>query len=84
MNYSNAKSQLHQIVITEIAKYFQKSISPVGLSLEDLKCLEVIARLSEFEQDLKDSAPEKDPTKDKSIDELLAIVKSGQSNERRE
>ena len=74
MNYSTVKSQIHQIIISEVAKYYQKAISPAGLSIEDLKCLEIIAKISQFEQDIKVSIDENQPSKEE-ISDLLALVK---------
>lgn len=76
MNYSTAKQQLHQIVMTEIAKYYQKSISPAGLSLEDLRCLEIIAKMSQFEQDIRTNDETTTPKTKEEIDSLLNLVKS--------
>lgn len=81
MNYATVKQQIHQIIISEVAKYFQKAITPAGLSLEDLKCLEIIAKMSQFEQDIKFSEPDKDLAKDVSVEELLRIVRSAPSND---
>ena len=74
MNYSTVKSQIHQIIISEVAKYYEKAISPAGLSIEDLKCLEIIAKISQFEQDIKVSIDENQPSKEE-ISDLLALVK---------
>ena len=57
-----------------MAKYYQKAISPAGLSIEDLKCLEIIAKISQFEQDIKVSIDENQPSKEE-ISDLLALVK---------
>lgn len=74
MNYSTVKSQIHQIIISEVAKYYEKAISPAGLSIEDLKCLEIIAKISQFEQDIKVSIDDTKPSNEE-ISDLLALVK---------
>ena len=75
MNYGTVKSQIKQIVISEVAKFYQKAITPAGLSLEDLKCLEIIARMSEFEQDIRLPA-ESNAADVTSIDDLLKFVRT--------
>jgi hypothetical protein len=76
MNYKNVKHQLYQIIVTEIAKYYQKSISPAGLSLEDLKALELLSKISNFEENIKVPNTETKPKSDKEIKDLLKIVQS--------
>lgn len=83
MNYSVAKQQIHQIIITEIAKYFNKSCTPAGLSLEDLKCLEIIAKMSQFEQDIKFNDIDDKSAENTPVEELLRIVRQSQSNDGR-
>lgn len=80
MNYSTVKSQINQIIISEVAKYYQRAISPAGLSLEDLKCLEIIAKISEFEQEIKVSLEDK-PTSKEEISDLLALVSKAPKDE---
>lgn len=80
MNYSTVKSQINQIIISEVAKYYQRAISPAGLSLEDLKCLEIIAKISEFEQDIKVSLEDK-PASKEEISDLLALVSKAPKDE---
>lgn len=80
MNYSTVKSQIHQIIISEVAKYYEKAISPAGLSIEDLKCLEIIAKISQFEQDIKVSIDDSQPSKEE-ISDLLALVKQAPKND---
>lgn len=80
MNYSTVKSQIHQIIISEVAKYYEKAISPAGLSIEDLKCLEIIAKISQFEQDIKVSIDDTLPSKEE-ISDLLALVKQAPKND---
>jgi len=80
VNYSTVKSQINQIIISEVAKYYQRAISPAGLSLEDLKCLEIIAKISEFEQEIKVSLEDK-PASKEEISDLLALVSKGPKDE---
>jgi hypothetical protein len=80
LNYSTVKSQIHQIIISEVAKYYEKAISPAGLSIEDLKCLEIIAKISQFEQDIKVSIDDSQPSKEE-ISDLLALVKQAPKND---
>jgi len=80
LNYSTVKSQIHQIIISEVAKYYEKAISPAGLSIEDLKCLEIIAKISQFEQDIKVSIDDTLPSKEE-ISDLLALVKQAPKND---
>lgn len=80
MNYSTVKSQINQIIISEVAKYYQRAISPAGLSLEDLKCLEIIAKISEFEQEIKVSL-EDTPASKEEISNLLALVSKAPKDE---
>lgn len=80
MNYSTVKSQINQIIISEVAKYYQRAISPAGLSLEDLKCLEIIAKISEFEQEIKVSL-EDTPASKEEISDLLALVSKAPKDE---
>lgn len=75
MNYSTVKSQIHQIIISEVAKYYQKAISPAGLSLEDLRCLEIIAKMSQFEQEIRANSDEEKPPTPDEITNLMNIVK---------
>ena len=75
MNYSTVKSQIHQIIISEVAKYYQKAISPAGLSLEDLRCLEIIAKMSQFEQEIRTNTDEEKPPTPDEIANLMSIVK---------
>jgi len=81
MNYRTIKEQVKQIIISEVAKYYQKACTPAGLSLEDLRCLEIIAKMSAFEQDIKFSEPDAVVTESASIDELLKIVRMAQSDD---
>ena len=81
MNYKVIKDQIKQIVISEVAKYYQKACTPAGLSLDDLKCLEIIARMSEFEQDIKFAEPDANIAEKVSVDELLKIVRMAQSDD---
>lgn len=78
INYSTVKNQIHQIIISEVAKYFNKAVTPAGLSLEDLRCLEIIAKMSQFEQDIKINNSSEVPPSPDEISNLLKIVK--QSN----
>jgi hypothetical protein len=80
VNYSTVKSQINQIIISEVAKYYQRAISPAGLSLEDLKCLEIIAKISEFEQEIKVSL-EDTPASKEEISDLLALVSKAPKDE---
>jgi len=80
LNYSTVKSQIHQIIISEVAKYYEKAISPAGLSIEDLKCLEIIAKISQFEQDIKVSIDDTLPSQEE-ISDLLALVKQAPKND---
>jgi hypothetical protein len=80
LNYSTVKSQINQIIISEVAKYYQRAISPAGLSLEDLKCLEIIAKISEFEQEIKVSL-EDTPASKEEISDLLALVSKAPKDE---
>jgi hypothetical protein len=75
VNYSTVKSQIHQIIISEVAKYYQKAISPAGLSLEDLRCLEIIAKMSQFEQEIRTNTDEEKPPTPDEIANLMSIVK---------
>jgi hypothetical protein len=80
VNYLTVKSQIHQIIISEVAKYYQKAISPAGLSIEDLKCLEIIAKISQFEQDIKVAIDDVKPSSEE-ISDLLALVKQAPKND---
>lgn len=76
MNYRTVKEQLFQIVITEVAKYYQKSISPAGLPLEDLKALELLSKISAFEENIKVGSPaDTKPQSPAEIKDLLKLVK---------
>lgn len=81
MNYATVKQQIHQIIISEVAKYYQKAITPAGLSLEDLKCLEIIAKMSEFEQDIKFSESNEAVAKELSVEDLLKVVRTAQPDD---
>jgi hypothetical protein len=74
MNYKTVKNQLYNIVVTEVAKYYQKSLSPAGLPLEDLKALELLSKICNFEENIK--APEIEaPQSKEEVEDLLKLVK---------
>lgn len=79
MNYQVVKDQLYKIVVTEVAKYYQKSLTPAGLPLEDLKALELLSKICNFEENIKAPAVET-PTSKEEITDLLKLVK-GPSND---
>lgn len=81
MNYRTVKDQLYQIIVTEIAKYYQKSISPAGLSLEDLKALELLSKISAFEENIKVNLKSDDkPASEEEISDLLSLVRGSKDD----
>lgn len=78
MNYKTVKQQIHQIVIGEVAKYYQKAITPNGLSKDELQCLKLLQELCEFEQNMivPSNDNTEDPTAGMSNEELLKYLKA--------
>lgn len=74
MNYRVVKDQLYQIIVTETAKYFQKALSPAGLDLDDLKALELLAKISTFEENIKIPNTDDKPKNKEEIQDLLKLV----------
>lgn len=80
MNYRVVKDQLYQIIVTETAKYFQKALSPAGLDLDDLKALELLSKISAFEENIKVPTSDDKPKSQEEIKDLLKLVQ-GASND---
>lgn len=76
MNYKTVKSQLYQIIIGEVAKYYQKQLTPAGLSLEDLKALELLSKITAFEQEIFVNDSDQPAPTQQELSELLAKVKN--------
>lgn len=81
MNYRTVKNQLFQIIIGEVAKYYQKQLTPSGLSLDDLKALELLSKITAFEQEIFVSDSDIAPPSKQELDELLKKVQNEPKNE---
>ncbi len=81
MNYRTVKNQLFQIIIGEVAKYYQKQLTPAGLSLDDLKALELLSKITAFEQEIFVSDSDITAPTKQELDELLKKVNNESKNE---
>jgi len=69
------RNMIESILITEITKLYEKAATPMGLSIEDVKKLEVFVKI----KDLENPEEPKDQINplNKTLKELKELAKSG-------
>lgn len=75
MKRGTLKNMIESILITEITRLYESAASPVGLTLEDVRKLEIFVKIKDLENAESNSDEESD-LKDVPIEQLIAIAKS--------
>ena len=70
---SNLKAKIESILITEITKLYEKAASPLGLTIDDVKKLEVLVKIKDLERDDKADPVKAEITAD--IETLMKIAR---------
>lgn len=76
---NSLKQMIESILITEITRLYERASNPVGLSIEDVKKLEVLVKIKDVEnvEDRKKSSN----SPERTIDELIKLAKSKNEQE---
>jgi len=70
---TDLKAKIESILITEITKLYEKAGSPLGLTVDDVKKLEVLVKIKDLEKDDKSDPVKPEITSD--IETLMRIAR---------